>query len=351
MQTYQSTDVYYMQRAIELAKKGRYTTRPNPCVGCVIVKNGQIIGEGYHYRAGEPHAEVFALRHAKQAMGDDLTGATAYVTLEPCNHYGRTPPCADALILAKISRVVIAVADPNPNASGGIAKLKKAGIEVITGVCHTQAFVLNQGFFRVMAGGLPYVRAKTACSLDGKIAMATGESQWITSEESRQDVQYLRAISGAIITGSQTVLADYPQMTVRSQQLGVAVSDIPQPLLVVLDRRGHIDTKGTWYQSQLAQRKILLIQEPITLNQLLITLRDEYAIYDIMIEAGAGITTAFLQAKLIDEWVVYQAPCLLGKTATDMSNFDFSTIAQQLNLNLVSHETIGKDLKLIFNLE
>ena len=350
MQTHASIDIYYMQRAIELAKKGQYTTRPNPCVGCVIVKDGSIIGEGYHYKAGEPHAEVFALHQAKQRIGEDLADATAYVTLEPCNHYGRTPPCADALIEANISRVVIAVTDPNPNASGGITKLQQAGIEVVTGVCHIEALTLNRGFFRVMAGGLPFVRAKTACSLDGKIAMASGESQWITSDAARQDVQRLRALAGAIITGSQTVLHDKPQLTVRSSQLEAQIEEIPQPLLVVLDRRGRIDLQGSWYKEQLAKRPILVIQQPIDLTVLLIKLRDEYAIHEVLIEAGAAITSAFLQAQLIDEWVVYQAPCLLGKTAIEMSDLDFSSIAQQLSLNLVSHETIGRDLKLIFNL-
>lgn len=338
---------YYMMRAIELAKRGLYTTRPNPCVGCVIVKDGQIIGEGFHYQAGQPHAEVFALRQAEE----NAQGATAYVTLEPCSHYGRTPPCADALISAGIQRVVIATTDPNPKVAGqGIAKLKQAGIEVITDVCHAQAYTLNKGFFRTMMGQRPYVRLKSACSLDGKIAMSSGESKWITSEASRHDVQRLRALSGAIITGSQTILSDFPQFNVRSG-VDVPLQDVPQPLLVVLDRRGRIDTQSTWYQQQLAKRPILLVQTAyIDLSHLLLQLQQEYAIHDVMVEAGANLTSAFLQAGLVDEWIIYQAPCLLGKTAVSMSTFDFTEMNQQLNFNLVSHETLGQDLKLTYQL-
>lgn len=337
---------YFMRRAIELAKKGQYTTRPNPCVGCVLVKQGEIIAEGFHYQAGQPHAEIFALQQA----GTQAKGATAYVTLEPCSHYGRTPPCADALINAEIARVVIAVTDPNPKvAGGGIHKLQQAGIEVITDVCHDEAYQLNRGFFRTMSGGLPYVRLKIACSLDGKIAMANGQSKWITSEQARQDVQHLRAISGAIITGSETVLKDNPALNVRSQALNVSLSDIPQPLLTILDRRKRLSTYDTWYQQQQAQRPILLIQDnSVKLAQILQQLSSEYQIHDVLIEAGATLSSAFLQEKLVDELIVYQAPCFLGRTAQPMINFEFSHITEQLSMRLVSHENIGKDLKLIF---
>lgn len=340
------TNIYYMQRAIELAKKGRFTTRPNPNVGCVIVKNGTVVGEGYHYRAGEPHAEIHALRQA----GEHANGATVYVTLEPCNHHGRTPPCADALIHANVAKVVIAVSDPNPKASGGILELQQAGIEVITHVCYQDGYALNRGFFRTMQGGLPYVRLKSACSLDGKIAMQSGESKWITCEQSRQDVQQLRALSGAIITGSQTILADSPQMTVRSG-IDVPVADIVQPLLVVLDRRRQIDKASEWYQQQHATRSILLVQQPnIDLHQLLIQLRDDHAIHDVMVEAGAGVSGAFLQAGLVDEWHVYQAPCLLGEQSIGLTNLAFDKMAEQISLKLVSHETLDTDLKLIYQL-
>lgn len=347
----QYQDRYYMQQAIELAKRGLYTTRPNPRVGCVIVSQGQIIGRGYHYQAGQPHAEVFALRDARKHFPALLTGATAYVTLEPCSHYGRTPPCADALIASGIARVVIAVTDPNPKvAGGGIAKLLAAGIEVTTDVCHEAAYALNTGFFKTMSGRLPYVRMKTACSLDGRIAMASGESKWITGEAAREDVQRLRALAGAIITGSQTVLADKPSLNVRSHSLGIPVCDIPQPMLVVLDRRGQIDPNSDWYQQQQQQRPILLVQDKqIDLAKLLQYLRDTYQIQEVLVEAGAGITSAFLQAGLVDEWVVYQAPCILGKSALAMTQLDFSQMSQQYRLNLVSHETLGNDLKLCFH--
>lgn len=344
-----SEDTYYMLRAIELAKKGQYTTRPNPCVGCVIVKDGKIIGEGYHYQAGQPHAEVFALRQASQAHPNSTSGATAYVTLEPCSHYGRTPPCADALINAGIKKVVIAVTDPNPKVSGGgIAKLRQAGIEVVTGVCHDEAYALNLGFFATMSGQLPYVRLKIACSLDGKIAMANGESKWITGELAREDVQRLRARSGAIITSSQTVLTDLPALTVRSQSLGVPLADIPQPLLVVLDRRKRINIESDWYHNQVKHRPILVIQEALSLEALLLKLKNDYQIQDVMVEAGATLSTSFLTQQLVDELIVYQAPCLLGKNATPMFDTDSNSLSQQLRFNLVSHETIGQDLRLLF---
>lgn len=337
-------DIYYMLRAIELAKKGQYTTRPNPCVGCVFVKNGQVIGEGYHYQAGQPHAEVFALRQS----GENAKGATAYVTLEPCSHYGRTPPCADALISAGIKKVVIAVTDPNPKVAGsGIAKLQQAGIEIITNVCHEQAYALNKGFFATMSGGLPYVRLKIACSLDGRIAMANGESKWITGEAAREDVQKLRAISGAIITGSETVLRDNPSMTVRSHSLGVPVADIPQPLLVVLDRRGRLDTRSDWYQNQVEIRPILLVQEEISLNTLLLKLKSDYQIHDVMVEAGASVSTSFLTQNLVDELVIYQAPCLLGNNGIAIFDSSLASLAEQRRFKIVSHETVGNDLKII----
>lgn len=339
-----SQDSYYMNRAIELAKKGQFTTRPNPCVGCVIVKDGQIIGEGYHYQAGQPHAEVFALRQA----GDKATGATAYVTLEPCSHHGRTPPCAETLIQANIAKVVIAVTDPNPKvAGGGIAKLQQAGIKVVAGVCHDTAYALNHGFFNTMSGGLPYVRLKIACSLDGRIAMASGESKWITGEPARDDVQRLRARSGAIITGSQTVLSDLPLLTVRSHSLGVPLADIAQPLLVVLDRRGRIDVQSVWYQNQVKSRPILLVQDNLSLEQVLQNLKTDYQIHDVMVEAGVSLTTSFLTQNLVDELSVYQAPCLLGQNGIAMFGADFTALSQQVRFEIVSHETFGQDLKVV----
>lgn len=343
----QFQDQYFMQQAIQLAKKGQFTTRPNPCVGCVIVKDGQVVGEGYHYQAGQPHAEVFALRQAQAKIGNDLTGATAYVTLEPCSHHGRTPPCADALIKANISRVVIAVTDPNPKvAGGGIAKLQQAGIAVTTHICHEQAYALNHGFFNTMSGNLPYVRLKIACSLDGRMAMANGQSKWITGEQSRENVQQLRAMSGAIITGSQTIIDDTPSLNVRGQQFA-NLADIPQPLLVVLDRRKRLKLTDDCLKPQ-QNRQVLLCQNDCHLKEILTMLRDDFQIHDVLIESGATLATAFLQANLVDELIIYQAPCLLGKTAQPMFNASFEQISEQLRFRLVSRETIGDDLKLIF---
>lgn len=340
-------DSYYMLRALELAKRGQYTTRPNPCVGCVMVKDGKIIGEGYHYQAGQPHAEVFALRQA----GENAKNATAYVTLEPCSHHGRTPPCADALIQAGIKKVVIAVTDPNPKvAGGGLAKLQQTGIEVVTGVCEAEAYALNKGFFATMSGGLPYVRLKIACSLDGRIAMANGESKWITGEAAREDVQQIRAISGTIITGSETVLRDNPSMTVRSTSLGVPIADIPQPMLVVLDRRARIALDREWYQQQANQRKVWLVHdEKISHRELLEQLAKQHQIHDVMIEAGRAVSTSFIMAGLVDEIILYQAPCLLGNTALPMFDTPLDSLADQRGFNLISHEKVGKDLRIILS--
>ena len=224
-----AADSQWMARALQLAERGLYTTSPNPRVGCLLVKDGQVIGEGWHERAGEPHAEVHALR----AAGKSAYGATAYVTLEPCSHHGRTPPCADALIAAGISRVVIAVQDPNPKVAGkGIAQLRAAGIQVECGLMETSARELNVGFFSRMTRGLPWVRSKIAASLDGRTGLANGTSQWITGEAARRDAQHWRARSCAVLTGIGTVLADDPQLNVRG---GDAAAVVRQPLRVVLD--------------------------------------------------------------------------------------------------------------------
>src|SRR5690606_4866175 len=205
-------DQVWMRRAIQLAQQGQYSTKPNPNVGCVIVKDGVIIGEGFHPQAGQPHAEVFALRQASE----QARGATAYVTLEPCAHYGRTPPCAKGLVEAGVAKVVVACPDPNPLVAGkGVQILKDAGIDVEVGIGQEQAHQLNQGVLQAMATGIPYVRHKTASRLDGRAAMPSGESKWITGVAARQDVQHWRAISGAVITGIDTVLADDWQLNVR----------------------------------------------------------------------------------------------------------------------------------------
>ncbi len=338
-----NSDIYYMQLAINEAKKGIYTTRPNPAVGSVIVKDGQIIGTGFHPKAGQPHAEVFALRHAKY-VGFDTQGACAYVTLEPCSHTGRTPPCANALINSGIRRVVVASLDPNPKVAGnGIKKLKAAGIEVVVGVCADEAMAMNAGFLKAMATGMPYVRLKMAGSIDGRTAMASGESKWITSNEAREDVQKLRAMSAAIITGSGTILADDPLLTIRSQQLGVAIEQIPAPKIVVVDRRGRIQ-KGA--HQIFNHHDVLLWREDLT--TLLKQLVSVHQCYDVMVEAGASLSGAFIASGLVDELIVYQAPCILGHTARSMFACEVQTLAHQHRFDLVSVEKIGRDLRTIY---
>ncbi|UNU72498.1 bifunctional diaminohydroxyphosphoribosylaminopyrimidine deaminase/5-amino-6-(5-phosphoribosylamino)uracil reductase RibD [Moraxella nasovis] len=337
-----SSDYTFMQAALGLAKKGLYTTRPNPCVGCVIVKDNLIIGQGFHPKAGLPHAEIYALNDAK-AHGYDIKGATAYVTLEPCSHYGQTPPCSKALIESGINKVIIATFDPNPQVAGrGISMLQNAGIDTQIGVCEREARKLNAGFLKAMATGLPYVRVKIATSLDGRTAMASGESKWITGEMARIDVQKLRARSGAIITGSRTVLADNPALTVRLDTLDLV--NISPPKIVVMDRTGKL--KNTDNYQVFNNKNTLLWQDDI--KSLLQTLVSEYQCYDVLVEAGSTLATSFLIAGFVDELIVYQAPCLLGKTARAMFDGKFDQLADRLSFNLESCERLGDDLKMTF---
>lgn len=342
------TDLYYMMLAIEQAKKGLYTTRPNPAVGCVIVKDHQIIGQGYHPKAGEPHAEVFALKEAKEKA----QGATAYVTLEPCSHTGKTPPCAKALIQAKVARVVIAGLDPNPKVSGnGIAMLKQAGIDVTLGIATHQAEQLNLGFLKSMKTGQPYVKLKLAVSLDGRTAMASGQSKWITSTASRHDVQRLRAQSAAIITGSQTIIDDNPLLTVREDIITDGSRTphllIPQPKIVILDRRKRLNTQSPYH---VCQRDDTLFWSQNHLKTLLTKLVTDHQCYDILVEAGATIASQFIQQQLVDEIIIYQAPCLLGNTAQPMFTMNLQHIDEQIRLSAASYTPMGTDLKITLKL-
>jgi|TARA_R110002020_G_scaffold137056_10_gene305788 diaminohydroxyphosphoribosylaminopyrimidine deaminase / 5-amino-6-(5-phosphoribosylamino)uracil reductase len=335
-------DRYFMMLAIEQAKHGLYTTRPNPAVGCVIVHAGEVVGQGFHPKAGEPHAEVFALKEADARA----VGATAYVTLEPCSHTGRTPPCALALINAGVKRVAIAGLDPNPQVAGrGVRLLEQAGIEVKVGVLTAQAEALNRGFLKAMRTQMPYVRLKIATSLDGRTAMASGESKWITSTAARDDVQKLRAQSGVIITGSETVIADDPQLNVRSNQLAVSPEQVPAPMVVVLDRRQRLDY-DPHANYQLCRRPETLYWRNDDLPSLLKMLVSEHQCYDVLIEAGASVAGSFLSQQLVDELIVYQAPCLLGAKARSMVEFNPLSLAQQLRFDIYKHEQIGVDLKL-----
>lgn len=344
---------YWMQRAIELARLGQYSTRPNPNVGCVIVKEGKLIGQGYHPKAGQPHAEVFALRQA----GENAKDANAYVTLEPCAHYGRTPPCAEALVKAQVKKVIIACSDPNPLVAGkGVQILQAAGIEVETGICTETARKLNFGFLKAMSTGLPYVRLKVASSLDGRTAMASGESKWITGSIARQDVQHWRAISGAVITGIQTVLADDCELNVRVLE-GVELANIVQPKRIILDRQAQLPLTAkilhnpetvmvmTPFRQELDDLGVIQLA-PQPLNQLLQTLSQQYQIYDVLVEAGATLSTAFLQQGLVDEMISYIAPTILGQSARAMFNAEFSQMAEQRRFKLVDVTQLGQDIRL-----
>ncbi|WP_122900520.1 bifunctional diaminohydroxyphosphoribosylaminopyrimidine deaminase/5-amino-6-(5-phosphoribosylamino)uracil reductase RibD [Acinetobacter sp. B51(2017)] len=347
-----SQDHIWMQQAIELARRGQYSTKPNPNVGCVIVKDGKLIGEGFHPKAGQPHAEVFALR----AAGEQAQGATAYVTLEPCAHYGRTPPCAKGLVAAGVAKVVVACPDPNPLVAGkGVQILRDAGIQVEVGVLEQQAHQLNLGFLKAMATGLPYVRLKIASSLDGRTAMASGESKWITGTEARLDVQHWRAISGAVITGIETVLADDCQLNVRELQ-GVDLATVVQPKRVILDRQGRLPLTAKIlaqpeqvivmgpYRTELADLGVEQLQIQ-SLENLLKTLKEKQ-IYDVLVEAGATLSTAFLHANLVDEMLSYVAPTLLGQSARAMFSAEFSRMAEQQRFKLIDLAQVGNDVRL-----
>ncbi|MFX2255254.1 bifunctional diaminohydroxyphosphoribosylaminopyrimidine deaminase/5-amino-6-(5-phosphoribosylamino)uracil reductase RibD [Acinetobacter variabilis] len=346
-------DQIWMRRAIELARQGQYSTKPNPNVGCVIVKDGIIVGEGFHPKAGQPHAEVFAMRQA----GEQARGATAYVTLEPCAHYGRTPPCAKGLVEAGLAKVIVACPDPNPLVAGkGVQILKEAGIEVEVGICEDEAHLLNDGFLKAMATGMPYVRLKIASSLDGRTAMASGESKWITGVEARQDVQHWRAISGAVITGIDTVLADDCQLNVRSLKGIDDISSIVQPKRIILDRQGRLPLTAKLlknpetvmvmgpYRQELAELGVIQLEiQP--LKELLQQLVQQHQIYDVLVESGATLSTAFLQAGLVDELISYVAPTLLGQTARSMFNAEFSRMAEQLRFKLQDVTRVGDDVR------
>lgn len=325
-------DEFYMARALELARLGCFTTTPNPNVGCVIVRDGEIVGEGYHRRAGEPHAEVHALRMA----GDKARGATAYVTLEPCSHHGRTPPCCDALTAAGVSRVVAAMQDPNPQVAGrGLYRLQQAGIDVSHGLMMQEAEALNRGFLKRMRTGFPWVQLKLGASLDGRTAMASGESQWITSPEARRDVQRLRAQSSAILSTSATVLADNPSLTVRYDELDAstrsryAAEDLRQPVRIIVDSQNRVTPQHrliaqsgeTW----LARNEIDAQSWPDNVTQFsvprhhnridlvsMFMLLGKKQINSVWVEAGAQFAGALLQAGVVDELIVYLAPKLLG---------------------------------------
>jgi diaminohydroxyphosphoribosylaminopyrimidine deaminase/5-amino-6-(5-phosphoribosylamino)uracil reductase len=385
-------DHEFMSRAIDLAKKGHFTTSPNPRVGCVLVSYkdgiGQVIGEGFHQKAGQGHAEVNALAQAKVNNLTLLKGATAYVTLEPCSHFGRTPPCAQALIDAGVSHVIAAMVDPNPQVSGnGLALLEKAGISVRSGLLEQSARLLNVGFIHQMVNNLPYVRCKLAASLDGKTAMASGESKWITSADARQDVQRLRAQSCAIITGADSVLFDNAKMTVRWSELGELKNNYPeetlrQPLRIVIDSQnrltpglalfehespillingevqGHVENKVESDLENLPKwpHFVEQVQLPMTQNaqgKLKINLKAllEYlakrGLNDILVESGAQLSGAFIEQNLVNELILYQAPKLMGgdgKSLVEMPSI--SRLNQAKALTISDIRMVGGDIRI-----
>ncbi len=328
-------DELYMARALMLARQGRFTTHPNPNVGCVIVRDGEIVGEGFHYRAGEPHAEVHALRMA----GDKARGATAYVTLEPCSHHGRTPPCCEALIAAGVTRVVAAMQDPNPQVAGrGLYRLSQEGIDVSHGLMMNEAEAINRGFLKRMRTGFPWIQLKLGASLDGRTAMQSGESQWITSPHSRRDVQRLRAQSGAILTTAATVLADDPAMTVRWDELGADTQaaypqqNLRQPVRIVMDRQCQVTPQHriiaqpgeTWLVRPQADNQawpqgveqLVVPEHQGHLDLVLLMMQlGKRQINSLWVEAGPTFAGALLQAGVVDELIVYMAPKLLGNDA------------------------------------
>lgn len=383
-----------MARAIELAKQGRFTTAPNPNVGCVIVLDDQIIGEGFHQKAGSPHAEVYALRMAQEKA----RGATCYVTLEPCSHFGQTPPCANALIKANVARVVVAMVDPNPKVAGrGIDMLKAAGIDVEVGLLSEQAHDLNLGFITRMTENRPYVRLKMAASLDGKTALSNGESKWITGSEARSDVQQFRAQSHAILSTASTVIMDDASLNVRFSELGSVAthftdeSQLRQPIRIILDNHKRIDE----FAKNNSQLKLVATQSPIILvngksidsaendsdvenmhlksknsafteNDFISRIEIEQdslhnidltalmsalanqGINDLWVEAGATLAGKLLESNLVDDVIVYLAPKLMGSNARGLAVLnDLSSMADVPELRFTSVTQIGNDLRII----
>jgi diaminohydroxyphosphoribosylaminopyrimidine deaminase/5-amino-6-(5-phosphoribosylamino)uracil reductase len=360
-------DYEFMARAFRLAERGLYTTMPNPRVGCVLVKDGQVVGEGWHVRAGQPHAEVNALT----AAGDNARGATAYVSLEPCSHTGRTGPCSQALVDAGVKRVVYAMEDPNPLVSGrGVERMRAGGIQVDGPLLEDDARALNPGFIKRMERKLPFVRCKLAMSLDGRTAMESGESKWITGPKARVDVQRLRARSCAIVSGVDSVIQDNSSLTVRADEL-----DLPnaheaaakQPLRVVLDSRLRLPRNALMFKQH---TPILLVHNGsadvehlvgwpefvellalpgkdgrIDLQALLCELAQRHC-NEVLVEAGSTLAGSFLRRGLLDEIVVYMAPKLLGSNARPIFELPLETMSASLALKINDIRAVGRDWRI-----
>lgn len=373
-------DQGFMGRALQLAALGLYTTDPNPRVGSVVVRDGGIVGEGAHWRAGESHAEIHALR----AAGDRARGATVYITLEPCSHHGRTPPCADALIAAGVARVVVAMTDPNPLVAGrGLNRLRGAGIAVESGILEFQARALNPGFVRRMQSGRPWVRVKLASSLDGRTAMASGESKWITGAPARRDVQHWRARAGAILTGSGTVLADDPHLTVRLTAHELLADDgldpaafaawvgesVRQPTRVVVDSR--LQTPRSARLLDGGPLLILTTEERADSDKAdalrargaeiaaaptgpdgqldlaaVLDYLGQREVNELHAEAGSGLAGALARFGLVDEWLFYLAPCLMGSGARPLLDWPLQRMSERAELDIFACDRVGDTLRL-----
>lgn len=372
-----TADYRFMARALQLAKQGLYTTDPNPRVGCVIVQydqgdEGRIVGEGFHLKAGEPHAEIHALRNA----GARAQGATAYVTLEPCSHTGRTGPCAVALLDAQVARVVVAMVDPNPQVSGqGIERLEAGGVSVDVGLLEQDAQALNPGFISRMQRQRPFVRLKMAMSLDGRTAMGSGESQWITGPEARRQVQRLRARSSAILSGVESIIMDDSRLTLRADQLQLANGDEVtqrQPLRVILDSRlrlplaaaclnepgrtliitteQHSVEKRHKLQAAGAEIQVLPSAQEgrVALADMLRWLADNEQVNELLVETGATLAGALLDAHLVDELQLFVAPTLLGGEARPLFALPGLTrMADQKRLTIKEMRAVGSDWRII----
>ncbi len=363
--TFTAQDEMYMARAIELAKKGRFTTTPNPNVGCVLVKDNHIIGEGFHQLAGQGHAEVNALAVA----GENAKGATAYVTLEPCSHYGRTPPCAEGLKAAGVVKVIAAMVDTNPQVAGkGLKILSDAGIEVAFGLLEQQARALNLGFFKRMEQGLPYVTCKMAASIDGKTALKNGQSKWITGSAARQDVQLHRAQSCAILTGADTVITDDAKLNVRLSELPQALpTELPlrQPVRVIIDSQNRLTPelavfnieseiiifttkvdKSTQWPHFVRHIEVPQQNNKVNLTSVLAHLA-KLQFNHVYLEAGATLAGKMTELNLIDEYIFYLAPKLMGGDAKSLVNFAPLTDMQNtVNLTFKECVKIGDDLRI-----
>ena len=356
-------DIYYIKKTFELAKKGNYTTHPNPRVGALVVKNNTIIGKGYHKNPGSSHAEQIAIKNA----GSNCKGSTLYVNLEPCCHFGKTPPCLDLIIRSKIKRVVISSIDPNPLVNGkSITQLKHAGIEVKIGICNDDAIEINKGFYSKFLNKKPFVVVKSGISLDGKIALHNGESKWITSSLSRSDVQKERALTSMILTTSETILADNPRLTVR--EVGLKKKIFKQPDLALLDSNLRISPKSKIFSD--SSRKIYLFTSKKSKEKSTVSFKPNVQIIslpcrnqkldmikcfeilanqgvnDILVESGSTLISSLFKHSLVDELLLYISPKILGNTSTNFSGIDYiQKLSKKIKLKISDMIPIGNNLK------